>query len=124
MSVVDDEASMVTSLLQVSRDANNLFVQLTPDILAMLSAACNFDVIIDREIRSDGLSVSWNLKDDHSKSFLPLEIFLHDQILYASFNGGILEEMEGKLTPCTLMVCVEFWVCDESVFYVFSEQFM
>jgi hypothetical protein len=92
-----EDETFVDSLVHVSNDVENLFIRLTPRLHAKLLTACPSDKESDNHERTERPDrARWSLKNDVSGSFLPLEINLSGFSLYASFNGGLLEDNAGK----------------------------
>ncbi len=107
------EESFVTSRLIVSHDAENLFIKLTPDVLAKLLSNC------DSGGTEGADPARWSVQNGHARSFLPLAITIPGFTVYASFNGGLLSEDTGEsnmFASVDLRFCKR--ACDESVFYV------
>jgi hypothetical protein len=78
---------------------NNLFVRLSPKVARELrSLALHAD---EDETQADGRC--WKIQDDEDESlgFLPLSISILDHNIYASYNGGSLNE-QGKPSNDTI----------------------
>ena len=67
------------------RDDDNLFVRLSPKVAQDLKNLANADAPIPQNERC------WTLENDDS-SFLPLSIDFCGETVFASYNGGYLEQ--------------------------------
>ena len=92
----------------------NLFVRLSPDILSKVVTEALQQLDFSRTNHEHDDTQTWHLvpeMDAASTTFLPLEMIVEDEIIYASFNGGILEEYQGKdpMDCCHSFFCSCCW---------------
>ena len=94
-----DDSQQSMHRLLIAKDHNkNLFVRLSQDVLSKLVAEAS-QLLVDRA-RSDhdgddDPAEIWHfVPENDDTTFLPLEIVLGDLTIYASFNGGILDDFE------------------------------
>jgi len=89
-----------THRLRIAKDQHkNLFVRLSREVLSTLVADASQELLeLPRAVHAEEDDVqSWQFvptEKDTTTTFLPLELQLGDCTLYASFNGGILDELQ------------------------------
>ena len=92
-----------TYRLHIAKDYKGLFVRLSRDVLTKLVAGASqerFGLDPSRTLCGhDDPSTTWHFApgETDTTTFLPLEIMLGESTIYASFNGGILNELQGEI---------------------------
>ena len=93
--------------LVAADEHENLFVRLSPDVLSALAAQATAasSSLDESSPWTANNHQKWIILPQDPIHFLPLEIYVGNRVIYASFNGGVLEGSSGKRVLFFEVVC-------------------